>query len=87
MFIKIGIGGRLRLAFGSMLLSLMIVGGAGLCQAAQLNAIAVDLAQSALPGIRAFGRTVDAVTLFRQLQGAAIIAPDTAMMAAIAQKS
>jgi hypothetical protein len=85
-FTKISIGGKLRLAFGSMLLALAIVGGFGLYQATRLDAIALSLAHNGLPGVRALGGVFNAVTRFRQLQGAEMIAPEAAMKAVIAQK-
>ncbi len=86
MFAKISIGGRLRLAFGGLFVALMLVVGAGLYQAAQINRIADYLAHHALPSVRALGRVVDAVTQFRQLQAAALLVPDAEIGALVAQK-
>jgi methyl-accepting chemotaxis protein len=73
---KLHIGGRLRLAFGCLLLALVLVGGAGLYQAAQLAGIANNLARGDIAGIRAVGQMVEAAMRYRQLQAAVLLAAD-----------
>jgi methyl-accepting chemotaxis protein len=85
-FTKISIGGRLRLAFGSLVLALALVGGLGLYQASKLKAVVTSYANDRVPGIRVIGRLADATSRFRQLQSAAIIAPDAETAAVIGQR-
>jgi methyl-accepting chemotaxis protein len=82
---NIGIGGRIRLAFGGMFVALTVVGGIGLHQAAQLNDAANDLANNRLPSVMALGRIEEATTRFREFEAAAILAPDDTIKARVAQ--
>jgi methyl-accepting chemotaxis protein len=77
-FTSNSIGGRFRLAFGSLFLALAMVGGVGLYQANQLNAATNDLALDRLPSVSALGHVEEAVNRFRQLQASAILASDAA---------
>jgi methyl-accepting chemotaxis protein len=85
LFEKLRIGGRLRLAFGAMFVAILLTGGAGLYQSAQIDGIALDLAHNGLPGIRALDRVLDLTTRLRQLQAAVFLAPDAAIRASMAQ--
>jgi hypothetical protein len=75
---NLGIGGRLRLAFGGLFLALVLVGGLGLYQAARLNDAANDLAYNRLPSVTVLGHLAEATSRFREAQAAAILVTDSA---------
>ena len=85
--LSMGINGRVRLAFGLLFVALILVGGVGLYQAAQINAITTTIARSTLPSIRIGGRIAAAVERFRQLQAAALIAHSEEERAAVATRA
>ena len=71
---KISIGGRLRLAFGTLFVTLILVGGAALYQSAQMNAVANDIVRNRLPSYEALARIAVGLERFRQLQAAGVLA-------------
>jgi len=85
LFTKFSIGGRFRLAFGSLFLALALVGAIGLYQASQLNDASIDLADNRTPSIVVLGRLEEATTRFRETQGAAILASDADSAASVAR--
>lgn len=83
---KISIGGRLRLVFGVLLVAQILVGGVGLYQATQINAILQDTTVNRIPSFRVMGRLATAVEQFRQLQAAGLLATTAEQQAVIAQR-
>jgi methyl-accepting chemotaxis protein len=83
---KISIGGRLRLVFGVLLVAQILVGGVGLYQATQINAILQDTTVNRIPSFRVMGRLATAVERFRQLQAAGLLATTAEQQAVIAQR-
>ena len=86
LFTKIGIGGRLRLAFGSLFVGLALIGGVGLYQATQLNDITTELANDRVPSIMVIGRMTITATRFRALQATSILTPDAEGRVSVAQR-
>jgi methyl-accepting chemotaxis protein len=83
---KLSIGGRLRLAFGSLLLVLMLAGGAGLYQTSKMNAVATDLGMNRVPSLVLLTRLTESLTRFRQVQAASLVAADAEQKTAVAQR-
>jgi len=81
LFRTTSIDGRIHIAFASLFLALVMVGGIGLRQADQLHDATTDLAQNHLPSVVALGRLEEATSRFRQLQASAILAPDAEIKA------
>ncbi len=79
------IGGRFRLAFGSLFLALAMVAGVSLYEAAQLNAASADLSDNRIPSVLTLSRLLEAAVRFRETEGAAILAADVATAASVAQ--
>ena len=85
-FTNISVGGRLNLAFGGLVLILLLTGGAGLYQVAQMNAVATDLGRNAVPSGIIMGNLGESAMRFRQLQAASILAPNAEEKAVILQR-
>ena len=83
---KTGISGRLRLAFGSLVLTLLLTGGVGLYQAKQISDAAADLGRNRVPSIEILGKLAEAIMRFRQLEASTILASDAADAAQVAQR-
>jgi methyl-accepting chemotaxis protein len=83
-FTKMTIAGRFRLAFGSLLVVLLLLGGVGLYQADQIYKTAVDLGENRVPSIETLGRLSESIARFRQLEGSALLATDTDQAALVA---
>ena len=80
-FTNITIGGRLKLAFASLFLAVVLVGGAGLLQAAKLKAVTAEIANHRLPSIRALDRIAEAMARFRTVRASALLATSAEMTA------
>jgi len=65
---KLSVGGKLRLAFGLLLFSVVLVGGTGLYQAADMRTATSIVARDYLPSVRAIGHLATVIERFRQLQ-------------------
>jgi methyl-accepting chemotaxis protein len=85
-FTKISIGGRFRLAFGSLIVTFLLAGGASVYQAAKMAAAATDLGRNAVPSGVIMGDLAESMMRFRALQAAAILASDAEQKALIAQR-
>ena len=85
-FTKISIGGRLRLAFGSLIVASLLAGGASLYQAARMATVATDLGRNAVPSGVIMGDLAEAIMGFRTLQAAAILATDAEQKSLIAKR-
>ncbi len=85
-FTKIGIGGRLRLAFASVIAAFLLAGGAGLFQTAKMASVATDLGRNAVPSGVIMGEIAELIMRFRALQGAAVLASDAEQKALVAQR-
>jgi methyl-accepting chemotaxis protein len=83
---KMRIGGRFRLAFGGMVFTLIVSGAVSLYQATQLDRVASDLGRNAVPSGVIMAQLAEALTQFRQLQAAAILASTSDDKAAIARQ-
>ena len=82
---SIGIGGRLRLAFGSLFLALLVVSGAGLYEAARLDGIVRDLANNSMPGIEAIGQMFEETMRFRQLEASSLLATNAELRTSLVE--
>jgi methyl-accepting chemotaxis protein len=80
-FTKFTVGGKLRLAFGGIFVALMLAGGAGLYQSAQMNRLAQKIVTDRIPSFQIMGRIATAMERFRATQGAALAARTTEQMA------
>ena len=85
-FAKISIGGRLRLAFGSLFVALVLVGASGLYQTAEMNDIAQDVASNRVPSIKLMGRIAASVESFRRTQAVALLASTAEQKATVVQR-
>lgn len=83
---KISVGGRVRLAFGALFVALLVVGGAGLYQTAQMHDIAQDTLKNRLPSVDYMGRIAVSAMSFRQTQAVMLLANSPEQKATIAQR-
>jgi methyl-accepting chemotaxis protein len=85
LFTHLGVGGKIRLAFGGSFLSLVLIGGISLYESSRLNDAAVDLSGNRLPSVLSLSHIQDATMRFREAQAAAILVSDAADAASIAR--
>ncbi|CAH2602567.1 HAMP domain-containing protein [Rhodovastum atsumiense] len=85
LFSNAGVGSKLRLVFGALLLAFVLMGGVSLYQAVQTNKVATDLGRNAVPSGVVMGHLAQLLERFRLLQAAAIIA-DADSITAVTQR-